>query len=231
MFRRTLRKFIPTYASLPLLLCGLGLVGSFGFAKLLQRIFTFEYIDITIGLDAYFVFNEGWVLVYAEAFIFWLVTFVITARQSPAAAARLATADVLSKAICLLFFVFMPTTNVRPELEGGGLFNFGMWLVYSLDTPTNLFPSTHCSIAWMGARLMLKEVKWKRKWLVGIGAYGFCILIFLSTLFTKQHVILDVIGGVLVAEIGLLLTHITKLNKKTEQLNQRFMKTKLSKWL
>ena len=63
MLRRTLRKFIPTYASLPLLLCGLGLMGSFGFAKVLQRIFTFEYIDITIGLDAYFVFNEGWVLV------------------------------------------------------------------------------------------------------------------------------------------------------------------------
>ncbi len=231
MFRRTLRKFIPTYASLPLLLCGLGLMGSFGFAKLLQRIFAFEYIDITIGLDAYFVFNEGWVLVYAEAFIFWLVTFVITARQSPAAAARLATADVLSKAICLLFFVFMPTTNVRPELEGGGLFNFGMWLVYSLDTPTNLFPSTHCSIAWMGARLMLKEVKWKHKWLVGIGAFGFCLLIFASTLFTKQHVILDVIGGVAVAEIGMLLTHITRLNKKTEQLNERFMQTKLSKWL
>ena len=29
----------------------------------------------------------------------------------------------------------------------------------------------------------------------------------------------------------MLLTHITKLNKKTEQLNERFMKTKLSKWL
>lgn len=231
LFRRTLRKIIPTYASLPLLFCGLGLVGSFGFAKVLQRIFTFEYIDITISWDAWFQFNPGWVVVYAEAFLFWFLTYTLTAKQNPGAAARLATADLVSKFFCLLFFVFLPTTNVRPELEEGGLFNFGMWLVYSLDTPTNLFPSTHCSIAWLGARMLLRETSWKHKPLIALGLFGFCILIFLSTLYTCQHVILDVFGGVVMAEIGLLALRFTKLSDRMERLNERFMTTKLSKIL
>lgn len=231
MFRKFLRKIIPSHAIFPLLLCGIGLVMSFGFVKILQRIIDFNYVDITTGLDAFFAFNPGWVLVYAETFIFWLLTYILTAHYSATAANRLAAADLVSKVLCLLFFLFLPTTMVRPELEEGGLFNFGMWLVYTIDTPTNLFPSMHCSIAWMGARMLIREVPMKRKVPVAIASFGFAFLIFLSTLYTKQHLFVDVIGGVLVSEIGILVMRFTKLSEKIEHLSNRFLETKLGKWL
>lgn len=231
MFRKALRKIIPTYAILPLLLTGISLVMSFGLAKLIQMIFPFEYIDLTIGADQYFPFNPGWVLVYVETFIFWLLAYTTIARENAQRACYLAAADMVNKFLCLLIFLFLPTTNVRPEFEVDGLFTFGMNIVYFLDTPTNLFPSMHCSIAWMAARLLLSSKHLKHRPTTCICAFGFSVLVFLSTLFTKQHVILDVFGGVLVAELGLLAAHFTKLPKVIERANERFLKTKLSTWL
>ena len=48
------------------------------------------------------------------------------------------------------------------------------------------------------------------------------ILVFLSTLFTKQHVIYDVLGGIAVAEIGYLAARWTKLPVLFERLNDRY---------
>ena len=58
----------------------------------------------------------------------------------------------LTKVICLLFFVLLPTHNVRPPLETGGFTGWAMRTIWLLDTPTNLFPSIHCFVSWLGTR-------------------------------------------------------------------------------
>ena len=109
------------------------------------------------------------------------------------------TADLYARIICFLFFVFYPTTNVRPELVGNGIFVQGMRFLYQIDEPVNLFPSIHCMASWfccIGIRGDKKVPVWYK-----IVSVMIAVLVFISTLVTKQHVIVDVIGGVAVAEL------------------------------
>lgn len=231
MFRRSLRKIIPIYAILPLCMTGIMMLSSYQLAKLIQLIFPFNYIDLTIAWDSYFVFDPIWVLIYFGSYFFWFYQYTTIARESPQKACQLAVADAVAKIICLVLFITVPATNVRPEVEGSGADALLMRLLYWIDTPTNLFPSIHCFVAWLGTRYIYECKKMRCRWLVYILCTVGSILVFLSTLYTKQHVLWDVVSGIAVAEIGWLVARFTKLPNLFAKLNERFMKTKLCKFL
>ena len=71
-----------------------------------------------------------------------------------------------------------------------------------MDSPTNLFPSIHCLVSWLCA-IGLRGAKvsnWYK-----VFSYTFAIAVCVSTQLTKQHYIVDVFGGIALAEISLLL--------------------------
>lgn len=140
---------------------------------------------------------------------------------------RLAAADFFAKLICFVFFIVLPTTNVRPSVEGGGFIPFVMRFIYWVDTPTNLFPSIHCFVAWLGTRYIYECKSLRHRALISALCTIGTLLVFASTLFTKQHVLPDVISGVAVAEIGWLVARFTKLPRLLERLNEKFMQTRL----
>ena len=70
--------------------------------------------------------------------------------------------------------------------------------------------------AWQGL-LPCKKVPRAYK----IFSFVFVGLVFCSVLFTKQHVLVDIIGGVLVAEVGFLLEKIIPITKLYEGMNAR----------
>lgn len=231
MFRRTLRKIIPQYAILPLCMTGIMMAVSYGGAKVIQFFISFDYVDITSKYDAYFAFEPAWILAYIGSYFFWIWQYTTIARESPEKACQLAAADAVAKIICLVLFVTVPATNVRPEIEGNGFTVFLMRIMYTIDTPTNLFPSAHCFVAWMATRYIFECKKIRLKYLVYPLCFIGSVLVFLSTLHTKQHVLWDVLSGIAVAEIGYWVARFTKLPKCIERLNERFLKTKLSKIL
>lgn len=232
MFRRILRRLIPTYAILPLCLTGLTNLLAYQGAKVFQLLFGVENaVDVTSAFDVATPFQPAWVLVYIGTYFFWIYQYVTVAKESPRMACRLAVADGIAKIICLFFFVVIPTTNVRPEVEGSGVIPFLMRAIYFLDTPTNLFPSIHCFVAWMGTRYLFSCKKLRFKPLVCILCCMGTLMVFASTLLTKQHVLLDVIGGIAVSEIGWLVARFTKLPQKLEPLADAFAQTKLGKLL
>ena len=97
-----------------------------------------------------------------------------------------------------------PTTNVRPEITGTALSDEVTRFLYSVDQPVNLFPSIHCLESWICFRGSLKLEKvphWYRP-----VSFVFTLLVFASTVLLKQHVVVDIAGGVLFVEIGLWMT-------------------------
>ena len=71
-----------------------------------------------------------------------------------------------------------------------------------LLSPTNLFPSIHCLVSWFCA-IGLRGTRvstWYK-----VFSYAFAIAVCISTQLTKQHYIVDVFGGILLAEISLLI--------------------------
>lgn len=230
MLRRLWRRFVPTYAILPLTITGITNLLSYQLAKVIQWIFgTGQLHDMTLSIDNYFSFEPVWVLVYIASYLFWFLQYSAAARNGPETAYRLAVADAAAKLIGLIFFIALPTTNVRPAVEGTGVVPFLMRTIYFFDTPTNLFPSFHCFIAWLGTRYIFRCKYWKHKGLICTLCVIGSVLVFLSTLYTKQHVFLDILGGIALAELGYFIGQHTSFYKRIERMNRRFLKTKLSK--
>lgn len=155
--------------------------------------------DMTTALDRMIPFDPRWVVVYVACFAYWAVSYVLMAKQDnwyP-----IMTGEVLAKLLCGVFFLLIPTTNVRPEITGTGPTDWLMSLIYQLDPPLDLFPSIHCMESWICFRGMLGQKKIPKWYQIFAGIFTF--LVCLSTLFTRQHVIADVIGGVLLGEICL----------------------------
>lgn len=128
-------------------------------------------------------------------------------------------------------FVLLPTHNVRPPLETGGFTGWAMRTIWLLDTPTNLFPSIHCFVSWLGTRYIYECRSLRHRGLTCTLCTVGSVLVFLATMFTKQHVFYDVISGVAVAEIGWLVARYTGLPRLFERLNGRFLRTKLAQMI
>lgn len=161
---------------------------------------SWHHYDMTSIVDRLVPFMPWTVSIYFGCYLFWCINYFLCAAQNPADRDRFFCADVLSKGICLLFFLMIPTTNVRPEITGGTIWDSLMKLLYQMDAADNLFPSIHCLVSWLcwiGVR--------KRKNLSVIYRYfslAAAVAVCISTLTTRQHVLADVVGGILLAEIS-----------------------------
>ena len=201
--RNFLRKWIPNYARLPMILCWAVQLGAYFLTKLIPH---GAYIQVTLPVDREIPLVPAWILAYVGAYLYWILGYVLIFRISRAHCRVCARADIFSKLVCLVFFVLMPTRMDRPSVIGGGLLNWLVRFIYACDSPTNLFPSMHCLVSWLLARELMRikaypaYVRW--------GAVVFSVLVFLSTLFTRQHVVIDIFGGMALAEISMLLSRL-----------------------
>ncbi len=225
-------KILPPYSVLPLLLTALSMLCSYGGAKLWQLLFGFPTpADLSLPFDLQVPFLPFWGWIYIGSYFFWIYVYITAARSGKDIACKLAVADVTGKLISFVFFVAFPTTNVRPVVSGDGLTPLLMRTIYTLDTPTNLFPSLHCFVPWLGTRCIFSAENLKHKGSHCLFSLIGTLLVFASTLLTKQHVAVDILGGIAVAEIGLLIARFSPLSRLFQTWNETFINTKLCKFL
>lgn len=190
-------QIIPTYSFFPLIF-------SFTFNMIVytgSRMIAGEWhhYNIETFLDRRIPFWAPSAIIYLGCYLFWIANYILIARQEKKEVYRFFAADFLSRVICLAFFLLFPTTNIRPELSPVGFWNKCMIIVYSVDAADNLFPSIHCLVSWF-CYIGIRGNKDISKWYRGFSCI-MALLVCLSTLLTKQHVIVDVAGGILLAEI------------------------------
>lgn len=160
-----------------------------------------HHYNIEGPIDHMIPFFAPSVILYLGCYLFWAANYIIIARQEKKEVCQFFSADLISRAVCFLFYVFFPTTNTRPEIATDGLWNQMMHFLYQIDAADNLFPSIHCLVSWfcyIGLRKN-KDVPISYRIFSCVTALMICA----STLLTKQHVIVDVAGGILLAEICL----------------------------
>lgn len=157
----------------------------------------FHY-NLSNALDDKIPFVPWTVAIYFGCYVFWIVNYIIGCRQDREEAFRFLSADLLSKLVCLICFLFLPTTNVRPAVEGNSIWDELMRILYQIDAADNLFPSIHCSTSWFCFLAVRKNDKIP-KW-YALASLLMALSVCVSTLTTKQHVLMDVIGGVALAE-------------------------------
>lgn len=91
--------------------------------------------------------------------------------------------------------------DLRPQIEGGDFLSQVVVQLYRIDTNTNVFPSVHV-VGAVGAALAAWNCPRLRRrpavcWSIVVLAAAIC----LSTLFLKQHTVLDVAGGLVLSTL------------------------------
>lgn len=195
--RHWLQKCFSKYGFVPL-------VAAFGYNCLvyfctgaLAKSRTLHRLDTV--LDQKIPLVDWTILIYLGCYVFWMINYTLIYRESRERAYRFFIGDFLSRTVCLIFFLIYPTTLTRPEITGSGMCCDLLRLLYWIDAPVNLFPSIHCLVSW-NCYLGLKGSKTVPDWYRRVSAV-LAFSVFVSTLTTKQHVIIDVAGGVLLSEI------------------------------
>jgi membrane-associated phospholipid phosphatase len=108
---------------------------------------------------------------------------------------------LLASAIAAVIFIAFPTELPRRAVEGP------VWkTLYALDVPGNCFPSLHAAMAAISAWALMSAGK---LWKAAAPLWG--ALIVFSTLSTKQHVVLDIAGGLVLALVCNVLIRQSKV--------------------
>ena len=160
------------------------------------------------ALDAAIPVRAEWVVIYFLTFVFWLASAVLLLSESPAYARRMERGYLIAMLICGVVFLTYPTTMTRPVPPDTGLFNILLRLLYEMDDPVNLCPSLHVLITYFCLRAAMGS-RTVPKWYLPFSAV-FLVLVCLSVLFVKQHVLIDIPSGILVGEISVQLAGLGK---------------------
>lgn len=180
-----------------------------------------EHYIIKIFLDDLIPFRTEFILIYILAYLHWIIGYLMIARESQEVCYRVISADLVAKLATGLVFLLIPTTIDRPWPTGTGIWDQLTRMIFSMDAADNLFPSIHCLESWMvfrGSLYMKNPPAFYRPVM-----FVFAILVFASTVFLKQHLVVDIAGGILFAEAGLALAGRFRLGRIFEELNRRLL--------
>lgn len=181
--------------------------------KLITFSFPKHYMEI--GADALIPLIPATIIIYAGAFFQWLVYYLRTAKADSLSASRALTAEVISKLVCALCFIIYPTTVNRPQASGTDFFSVITNLMFFVDVPTCIFPSIHCLQSWLCMRFALgrRDLSVPRKCFSVLFTLAVCV----STVTMKQHALVDIPAGILLAEICLAISPRLKMTGKLRE--------------
>lgn len=197
-----INKLIPWYGLRTLLLVlGLNFITYFGTRTITSGM---EHHILSSRLDNMIPLCTPFIMFYFIAYVQWIIGFLIIARQDKNTCYRFLYGEMIAKGICLLCYIIYPTTIIRPEVFGDGIFDRMTSWLYMMDAPDNLFPSIHCLESYVCLRTAF-SIKGLPK---GYHIWNIIMTlgVFASTVLLKQHVIADILGAVATVEIGFWVT-------------------------
>jgi hypothetical protein len=154
--------------------------------------------DTQTSCDLLIPFQPGWLWVYIAPYP--LAPVILGMMRRPTFVWFIKRA-LLIVAVSLLIFALIPTQTIRPSTEGlddGWTLHYYRALVAVDEPPANAAPSLHISLTCLLAIALLRDhARWWPVIILGVG------LVWLATLLTWQHHLIDVATGAL---LGVLVS-------------------------
>jgi membrane-associated phospholipid phosphatase len=151
-----------------------------------------ELYELWTPLDRSWPFDERFIWVYLLVYVTPLSLLVFVPRIQDLRRAGLAL--LLNVAVAFPTFYAYPVTLPRPEdrltLTWSGYLTDFIW---QIDKPLNCFPSIHVSLAFTAAFIVSRFSR-----AGGLVILGSAMAISVSTLYVRQHYVVDIVAGVLV---------------------------------
>jgi membrane-associated phospholipid phosphatase len=147
-----------------------------------------------LALDRVLPLRPIWAPVYGTLYLFLILLPIFVVRQEELIR-RTLFAYLTIWLVAYVCFLEYPTIAPRPAgVAGESFVVWGLRFLYSADPPFNCFPSLHVAHSFVSAAACSRVHRG-----VGLAAAACATLVGVSTLYTKQHYVLDVVAGVLLA--------------------------------
>jgi membrane-associated phospholipid phosphatase len=147
-----------------------------------------------LALDRLIPLAPTWALVYGTFYAFLIVLPVFVLQQQELIR-RTVWSYLTVWTVAYICFLLYPTVAPRPStVAGTGFVVWGLRFLYGADPPYNCFPSIHVAHSFVSALACYRVHR-----TLGVVAISCASLVAVSTLFTKQHYVADVIAGILLA--------------------------------
>ena len=151
-----------------------------------------------LALDRAIPLVPVWALIYGPLYLFLILLPIFVVRQDEHIRRSAYAYLLIWLTAYAVFFLLYPTAAPRPaRVTGEGFAMWGLRILYSSDPPYNCFPSLHVAHSFVSALTVSRVHRG-----LGIFATTCAAFVALSTLFTKQHYVLDVIAGVFMAVVA-----------------------------
>ncbi len=164
------------------------------------------YWATNIFLDDYIPFLEGFVIFYCLWYPFLIVPGLYLFFRDIPEFKKYIWYFICAFGICFAVYIIFPNgQDLRPAVfERDNVFTDVIALLYSADTNTNVFPSMHVAGALGAAAVFFRSSGLKKYRAAGVITAA---LICMSTVFIKQHSVLDVFGGIAVWLVSYVIVY------------------------
>ena len=157
---------------------------------------------IHCALDDLIPFNEFFLIPYTFWYLLIVFSLVWFALYSVEHFRNLQTYIMITQAVAMTVYILYPSRqDLRPtEFARDNLFTHIAALLYTFDTNTGVFPSLHVAYSLGIASTWLKEKQASPLWKAFVVFSA--VLISISTVFLKQHSLVDVLAAVPVCAVA-----------------------------
>lgn len=183
----------------------------------LESFVTTNYYSMYCKLDDLFPFNEWFVIPYYLWFPFVAVTVAYLLFTSKKDYYKCCSFLFIGMTICLLIYTIWPNgQDLRPDLDSLGRNNIFIDVLHGLyasDTNTNVCPSIHVYNS-IGIAIAifhndrLKKIHWLK-----YSSLVLAILISLSTVYLKQHSVVDGLCAIVLSIVMYVIVYIPDYSK------------------
>lgn len=183
----------------------------------LEKHVTDNFHVIHTRIDEMIPFLEFFIIPYLLWFVYMAVAVLYFFFTDKTDFYKVMAFLIIGMTVFLIISTIFPNGQVlRPTVfERNNIFVDMVKRLYRTDTPTNIFPSIHVynSIGICISILRSKKLR-KYKWIPHTSVV-LTVLIILSTLFLKQHSILDAISAGLLSIVAYRIVYVTEFKKET----------------
>lgn len=165
---------------------------------ILEHVVSDQYYLIECRLDHMIPFCEYFIIPY----LFWFVYvagsfFWFMLKEEDGLFYRFSAVMFGGMTIALIIYTVFPNgIHLRPDIDASrNLFAWLTSLIYKADTCTNVFPSLHVYTSAVIANFVSRSRLGRENRRVRYASAIISTLIILSTVFLKQHSVLDLVAG------------------------------------
>ncbi len=179
-------------------------------------------LDEMIPYCKYFVVPYLFWFVLMGAALYYFLFVSKNKQENEAVIYSAVTGMILFIAISM---IYPNGHNLRPAYTGGGFFGRCVEFVYSIDTSTNILPSLHVFLTVVATIGFMRQEELRNKKGFSTLIITIATLIILSTMFLKQHSVIDVISALALNLICYTVFYKSDIKEKKRCIRKKYLQS------